>query len=106
MPKSFAKKGIWVFDRGNDDKAFFKFLRRSAKVQFICRLRENRLVVIKETGAILKIKDILQGKYSVYLLNAHNTRVDIRFVYTLVIHKHLENKEPIRLLCWLKDDYS
>lgn len=102
----FGRKGIWVFDRGNDDKAFFKFLRRTAKVQFICRLRENRNVVMKETGAILKVSEMPPGKYSVYFLNAHNTRVDRRFLYTLVIHKHLEGKEPIRLLCWLKDEYS
>lgn len=102
----FGRKGIWVFDRGNDDKTFFKFLRRYAKAQFISRLRENRQVVMKETGAILKIKEIPPGKYSVYLLNAHNTRVDRRFAYTLVIHKHLEGKDPIRLLCFLKEEYS
>lgn len=104
--KLFRQKGIWVYDRGNDDKSFFKFLRRGAKVQFICRLRENRQVVVKEIGALLKIKNMPQGKYSVYLLNTHNTKVDRRFLYTLIIQKHLEGKEPIRLLCWLKDDYS
>lgn len=102
----FHRKGIWVFDRGNDDKAFFKFLRQSAKVQFIARLRENRLVVMKETGALLKIKDIPPGKYKIYLLNAHNTKVDRRFTYTLVIKKHLSGKDPIRLISWLKDEFS
>lgn len=102
----FGGKGIWVFDRGNDDKAFFKFLRQGAEVQFICRLRENRQVVMKETGAILKVREIPPGKYSVYLLNVHNTRVDHRFVYTLVIHKHLDGKKPMRLIGWLKDEYS
>lgn len=104
--KAFHRKGIWVYDRGNDGKGFFVFLRRTAKAQFICRLRENRRVVIKETGALLKIKDMPQGKYIVYLLNAHNTKVDRRFAYTLVIHGHLREKEPIRLLCSLKDEYS
>lgn len=104
--KIFKRKGIWVFDRGNDDKAFFKFLRRNAKAQFICRLRDNRNVVIKETGVILKIKDIPQGKYTVYLLNARNTKIDRRFAYTLVVQKHLKDKKPIRLLSWLKDEYS
>lgn len=103
---SFGRKGIWVFDRGNDDKAFFKFLRRTAKVQFIARLRENRHVVMKETGAILRVSEIPPGKYPIYLFNAHNTKVDLRFVYTLVIHKHLEGKEPMRLISWLKDEYS
>ena len=104
--REFGRKGIWVFDRGNDDKSFFKFLRRTAHMQFIARLRENRRVVIKETGALLKVKDMPPGKYSVYLLNTHDTKVDRRFIYTLVIRKHLEGKEPIRLLCYLKDEYS
>lgn len=104
--KTFKRKGIWVFDRGNDDKAFFKFLRRDAKVQFICRLRDNRKVVIKENGVILKIREIPPGKYSVYFFNAQNTKVDHRFAYTLVIRKHLKDKKPIRLLAWLKDEYS
>lgn len=103
---AFNRKGIWVFDRGNDGKGFFVFLRRKAHVQFICRLRENRRVVLKETGALLMIKDMPPGKYSVYLLNAHNTKVDRRFVYSLVIQKHLDGKQPIRLLSWLKDNYS
>lgn len=77
-----------------------------AKVQFICRLRDNRKVVIKETGVVLKIWEIPPGKYSVYLFNAHNTKVDRRFVYTLVIRKHLKDKKPIRFLFWLKDKYS
>mgnify|MGYP001580833113 CR=1 FL=1 len=101
----FGRKGIWVFDRGNDDKAFFKFLRRTANTQFIARLKENRQVVMKETGAILKIREIPPGKYSIYLLNVHNIRVDNRFEYTLVIHKHLEGRKPMRLISWLKDDY-
>lgn len=102
----FHRKGIGVFDRGNDDKAFPKFLRQGAKVQFIARLRENRLVVMKETGALLKIKDIPPGKYRIYLLNAHNTKVDRRFIYQLVIQKHLPGKEPIRLISFLKDEFS
>lgn len=104
--EAFNGKGIWVFDRGNDGKGFFVYLRQSAHVQFICRLRENRHVVVKETGAILKVKDMPPGKYSIYLLNTHNTKVDRQFVYTLVIQKHLGGKQPIRLLAWLKDEYS
>ncbi len=61
---------------------------------------------MKETGVLLRIKDVPPGKYEIYLLNARNTKVDRRFAYTLVIQKHLEGKKPIRLLSWLKDEYS
>lgn len=106
LSESFGKKGIWVFDRGNDDKAFFKFLRHQQKVQFITRLRSNRQVVIKETGAIIQVSELPAGHYKVYLMNRYNTKVNTKYEYTLVIHAHLESKEPIRLLAYLKDDYS
>jgi hypothetical protein len=105
--EKFEKKGIWVFDRGNDDKAFFKFLRHEQKVQFIARVKSDRCVVIKETGAILKVENLPVGKYQVYLMNKNNTYVDLRSEFTLVISRHLDNeKQPIRLLTSLKHTYS
>jgi hypothetical protein len=102
----FGGKGIWVFDRGNDGKQWFVDLRQELKAQFICRLREKRLIVIKGTGAIMKLKELPEGMYEVYLMNKSNTRVDTRYTYTLVIRKHLLNKPPIRLLCHLHDTYT
>jgi hypothetical protein len=97
-----GKKGIWVFDRGNDDKQFFKFLRQSVKVDFIARLRENRQVVMAKTGAIIQVRYLKPGKYSVYLMNRNNNGADRRGKYTLIISNHLEDKEPIRLIHSLK----
>jgi len=99
-------KGIWVFDRGNDDKGFFSFLRHFVKAQFICRLRSNRQIVMKETGAIMKVSELPVGQHTVYLMNKYNTHVDTRAKYTLVISNHLEAKQPIRLLASLRNDYS
>jgi len=105
--QKFEQKGIWVFDRGNDDKQFFKFLRHEAEVQFISRLRSNRGVVVKETGAIMKVGNLHVGKYQVYLMNKNNTDVDLRAEFTLVISGHLDDeKRPIRLLSSLKHPYS
>lgn len=106
LSKEFRSLGIWVFDRGNDDKTFFKFLRHKLKLQFICRLRSNRGVVIAKTGAIMRVSELPPGRYEVYLMNRYNTKVDIRYKYLLVIQKHLKGKKPIRLLCWLKDSFS
>lgn len=104
--EKFNKKGIWVFDRGNDNKAFFKFLRHIAKTQFIARLKSDRQVVIKETGAIMKVCELSEGKYVVYLMNRFNNKVEMKYEYRLIINNHLKDKEPIRLLCWLKNEYS
>lgn len=105
--EKFGGKGIWVFDRGNDDKQFFKFLRHKAKVQFIARLRANRGLVVKETGAITTVENLPVGRYQVYLMNKNNNKVDFRAEYTLIIENHLgDNKPPIRLLSALKQDYS
>lgn len=102
----FKQKGIWVFDRGNDDKSFFKDLRHEFKVQFIARLKGNRQIVDKKTGVIIRVDQLPAGRYQVYLMNRYNTKVDMRGEYTLVISKHLDDKQPIRLLCWLKDSFS
>lgn len=106
LSQSFNGKGIWVFDRGNDSKQWFVDLRQEINTQFICRLREKRLVVLKRTGAILKLKELPEGMYEVYLMNKNNTAVDMRYTYTLVIRKHLTNKPPIRLLCHLYETYT
>lgn len=106
MTESFGKKGIWVFDRGNDDKHFFKFLRHKLKVQFIARLKENRKVCIVKTRALIQVKNLPPGRYTVYLMHRWNRKVDKRCKYTLVISNHLEENEPIRLLSYLKDSYS
>jgi hypothetical protein len=95
-------KGIWVVDRGNDDKQFFKFLRQNLKVHFIARLKLNRQVVLKKTGAIIQVKNLKTGKYPVYLMRRNNNNVDLSCEYTLVITNHLEDKEPIRLIHSLK----
>lgn len=106
LSKKFDRKGIWVFDRGNDDKQFFKFLHQEAKVSFIARLKENRQVVLKETGGKIQVKDLEPGKYQVYLMQKYNVQVDESAVYTLIISKHLEDKEPIRLIHNLHFNFS
>jgi hypothetical protein len=105
--QKLGRKGIFVFDRGNDDKAFFNFLRHEVNAQFIARLRSNRGVVVKETGVISKVEDLPVGKHQVYLMNKHNTYVDTRADFTLIISNHLgEDNQPIRLLAYLKQTYS
>ena len=102
LSEKLDKQGVWVFDRGNDDKQFFKYLRQTAKVQFIARVKSSRQVVIKETGVKIQVKNLKPGKYQVYLMNRNNTYVDTSFEYVLVIQKHLQNKPPIRLISSLQ----
>jgi hypothetical protein len=99
-------QGIWVFDRGNDDKAFFSFLRHELDVEFIARIRGNRNVVIKKTGVLEKVQNLKPGRYQVFFMNRFNNRVDTSTEFTLIIDEHMEDHEPIRLLCRLKSSYS
>ncbi|MCF7830403.1 transposase [Candidatus Gracilibacteria bacterium] len=92
------KKGVWVFDRGNDDKNFFRFLSSELKVRFIARLKENRQVVLKKTGVLIKVKNLKPGKYPIFLMNRYNQKPETSMEYVLVIKKHLDNDEPIRLI--------
>jgi hypothetical protein len=106
ISEMFGRRGIWVVDRGNDGKQFFKDMSHKLKVQFIARLRENRNVVMKKTGAIMRLKDLPCGQHEIYFLNRNNNAVDTEHEFLLVIHQHLEEKKPIRLLCKLKDSFS
>lgn len=99
-------KGIWVFDRGNDDRQFFRFLRQNLKVGFIARLKADRQAILIKTGAIIQVKSLKAGKYEVYLMKKNNNGADMSCKYTLVISNHLEDKEPIRLIHSLKHSYS
>lgn len=106
ISEKLGKRGIWVVDRGNDDKQFFKFLRHELKVDFIARLKGNRQVVIKKTGDKIQVKNLQPGKYTVCLMRKNNDHVDLSCEYTLVIVNHLDGKEPIRFLHSLKSSYS
>lgn len=93
-------------DRGNDSKQFFRDLAKK-NIKFICRMRKKRLVVLKNTGKITKLSKLKPGKYAIYLLDHHNNKVKTDITYTLIINKHLENKEEIRLISNLPfDKYS
>ena len=105
IDKYLDGKGIWVFDRGNDDKQFFKYLEQEVKLQFIARLRVNRYVILKETGVQIKVSELEYGTHEVYLLNNRN-KVDKDTLYTVVRRKHLENKKPIIVLHNLKEEYT
>lgn len=94
-------KGVWVVDRGNDDKEFFCFLRSDLKVHFIARLKENRQVVPAKTGVMIQVKDLKAGQYDVYLMKRFNNKAETGCRYRLVIQNHLGEKEPIRLLTTL-----
>ena len=103
---TFGQKGIWVFDRGNDHKDFFVFLRQEPDRQFIARLKGNRLVVVSKTGVQSRVDELIPGQHVVYLMNKHNTKVNTQLKYTITISRHLENKQPIRLLSSTKKAFS
>lgn len=97
ISSAFGKKGIWVLDRGNDSRQFFHDLRHSLNVRFIARVKENRRVFLVKTGEHISVKDLPAGRHAVHLPGEKQNTVDPD-VYLLVIHRHLDEKEPIRLL--------
>lgn len=94
---ALGKKGIWVFDRGNDSRSFYSDLRHTLEVRFIARVKDNRTVVLVKTGECVSAKNLPEGRHAVHLLGEHPGSIDPD-VYLLIISQHLEKKEPIRLL--------
>lgn len=85
-----GKKGIWVFDRGNDDRQFFTDLTERG-LRFVARLRCNRHLIVKETGEILAVEAFLPGEYRVILPKSGEE-------YTLVVQQRQPSLQPIRVL--------
>ena len=73
-------------------------MRHILNLKFIARLKADHQVVIKETGTLEQVRNLESKRYQIYLMNRFNNKVDLNYEYTLIIHKHLKNKEPIRLL--------
>lgn len=103
---AFGQRGIWVFDRGNDHKDFFVFLRQEYERQFIARLKGNRLVVILKTGVQSRVDELVLGQHVVYLMNKYNTKVNTHLKYTITVSRHHDNRQPIRLLSFTKKAFS
>jgi hypothetical protein len=101
---AFHGKGIFAFDRGNDDEKLFRYLLQDKKVQFVARLRENRSIVLKETGAKVLIPELTEGTYNVFLVKDGKVLDDV--CYSILVRNHLPGKEPIRLIYSLKDSYT
>lgn len=104
LTQVFSGKGIFVFDRGNDDEKLFRNLRQVLKVQFIARVRENRTVVLKQTGALISVKELPEGSYEVFLMKDGKVLGDL--CHSLLIQNHLPGKDPIRLIYSLKDSHT
>jgi hypothetical protein len=93
ITERIGTKGIWVYDRGNDDgKLFAAHVRR--KQRFVIRLKKNRNLIHRKSGMTQKVEDFLPGIYDVRVPKR-------RWKYTLVVHEHIaegQEQEPIRVL--------
>lgn len=107
ISEKLNKKWIWVFDRWNDDKQFFKYLCHNLKVEFIARLKRDRKVVIKKSGVKRRVDELPEWKYEVQLMNKNNYKLDTRYTYTLIISNDEKTKDMIYLLSSIDiDKYS
>ena len=88
--KNTGTKGIWVWDRGNDDQKLFSDLS-DLKLRFVVRLTTKRKVIHKHSGMKIGIADFLPGIYQIIIPKTEEE-------YTLVIHKHHEKLQPMRVL--------
>ena len=104
IPKLHGK-GIWAFDRGNDDEKLFSYLS-GKNIRFIIRIKENRDFCICDTGEIFSAKNLPEGRYEVYVKKSGGKKkgktdtlgFDRKHKYLVIKEKHLEEKNPIILL--------
>lgn len=88
--RKIGRRGIWVYDRGNDDEKLFAALS-SRKLRFVIRLKKNRILRHRRSGMFQKVEHFLPGVYDVRVPGQ-------RWRYTLVVFQHIEHHDPIRVL--------
>ncbi|CAA6802502.1 MAG: Unknown protein [uncultured Sulfurovum sp.] len=98
MLPALQGKGIWAFDRGNDDEKLFSFLNERS-IQYIVRLKNKRQVLLLKTGEVFDTKDLPEGRHRVFIRTSGKSEFDTENEYLLIKSKHLEDKTPILLLC-------
>lgn len=88
--RKIGRKGIWVFDRQNDDEKLFAALS-GRKQRFVIRLKKNRILRHGHSGMFQKVEHYLPGVYDVRVPGQRRR-------YTLVVFQHIEHHDPIRVL--------
>jgi hypothetical protein len=94
---ALGKRGIWVFDRGNDSLGFYRDLRHSLEARFIARVKDNRMVILVKTGERVLITDLPEGRHAIHLMGEQPNTVDPD-VYLLIVRRTKKHKKPLRLL--------
>jgi hypothetical protein len=88
--RKIGRRGIWVYDRQNDDEKLFAALS-SRKQRFIIRLRKNRLLVHCPSGIVQRVEEFVPGISDVRPPGKRRT-------YVLVVHQHHAHHDPVRVL--------
>lgn len=93
----FKGKGIWAFDRGNDDEKLFRYLS-DKQARFIVRLQKNRLLCLVETGEEMTVGDLSLGRHEVYVRISGSLKYDLTQKYWIIKAQPIKEKDPITLL--------
>lgn len=107
IPQLFGK-GIWAFDRGNDDQKLFQYLSEK-HVRFLVRIKENRKFCICETGEEFSAKNLPEGRHEVYVRKSGGKKkgktdelgYDTIHKYLVIKEKNLPDASPIVILASL-----
>lgn len=95
--KNFNGKGIFAFDRGNDDEKLFCYVH-DKDARFIARLKKTRLISLTETGEVLNIENLPLGRHEVYVKTSGTQKFDLERKYWIIKTKPYKKKEPISLI--------
>ena len=97
----FNGKGIWAFDKGNDDEKLFRYLH-DKKARFIVRQKDTRLLCRADTGDVMSVKDLPLGRYEVFVKKSGSDKFDLKRKYLVIKKQPIKEKYPITLLSSLR----
>ena len=98
----FEGKGIWAFDRGNDDEKLFRYLHdqylRTHPTQFLVRLKKDRLLCLTDTGEEVSVEQLPLGRHEVFVRTSGSHKYDTTRKYGVIKAQPDKRKEPITIL--------
>ena len=95
--RNFNGKGIFAFDRGNDDEKLFSFMY-DKNGKFLNRLQTNRLLYLPKTNEEFNVGSLPLGRYEVRVKKSGSQYFDLKRKYWVIKYQSPKSSEPITIL--------
>lgn len=95
--KNFNGKGIFAFDRGNDDEKLFSYMH-DKNARFLNRLQTKRLLYLTKTDEVFNVGSLPLGRHEVCVRTSGSQYFDLKRKYWVIKYQSPKAVKPITIL--------